>query len=130
MDVNNLNQLVSLIQRQRDEYQADRAEQSAPSSKADKKSPTRRSSPKSRLTPLELKAQIKNRLKSLQQDTELDEQTARRLFIESVLAWQFGNDILNDPKLHLLTSEIEQFYKEDERLDQGISKMIKQMVTG
>lgn len=124
MDINNLNQLVSLIQRQRDEYQTDRADGTSPAQKTSKKQPTRRSSPKQRLTPLELKTQIQRRLKNLKEHSDIDEQTARKLFIESVLAWQFGDKILNDPKLNILVSEIDQTYKEHRQLDAEITQLI------
>jgi hypothetical protein len=54
----------------------------------------------------ELKSQIAARLGALSPDERSSSQGAR-IFVESALAWEFGDEILTDPDFAKLVSDIE-----------------------
>ena len=55
----------------------------------------------------ELKSQITARLRELDPDERSSPQAAR-IFVESALAWEFGDEILTDPNFAKLASDIQQ----------------------
>jgi hypothetical protein len=55
--------------------------------------------------------------KSLEQSTNL--------FVKSLLAWEFGYEILDDNKHHLLVNKIVNFLIEDEQSSKALQKILK-----
>jgi len=55
----------------------------------------------------ELKSQIAARLREMDVDERSSPQAAR-IFVESALAWEFGEEILTDPEFARLASDVQQ----------------------
>ena len=85
------------------------ADRSKKSGSSTAKSPAEKSKPRpsGKASIDELKSQIAARLGAMSPDERSSSQAAR-IFVESALAWEFGDEILTDPSFAKLVSDVEQ----------------------
>jgi len=76
----------------------------------------------SQLSIEELENRIIERVKSVDID-EKNGKTKAYIFIESVLAWEFGEDILNDPGFHDLVSRVAESIQSVEHVDKKLNQL-------
>lgn len=89
--------------RQRLEKRTEKTASSTAHGNADKSKPRRAA----RADISELKSQIAARLSALKPEERTSPQAAR-IFVESALAWEFGDEILTDPEFARLASDVQQ----------------------
>ena len=80
----------------------------------------------SQLSIEELEIRIIERVKSVDID-EKSGKTKAYIFIESVLAWEFGEDILNDPGFHDLVSRVAESIQSVEHVDKKLNQLFLDM---
>ncbi|MCU7925851.1 MAG: hypothetical protein KZQ97_05330 [Candidatus Thiodiazotropha sp. (ex Dulcina madagascariensis)] len=73
----------------------------------------------------ELKKRVLDRIALLTPDQRKGEK-AVRIFIESVLAWEFGSELQNDPRLHTIAQEISEHFIKDHSLQKSIQLFLRE----
>lgn len=89
--------------------------------------PSRQAKPV-RMSLAELEHDIKLKLKRVNHDSGRMEKQARTL-VESVLVWEYGERVHNEPKFNLLIAKINQQLNHDEKAREAIGRLITQLVT-
>jgi hypothetical protein len=74
----------------------------------------------------ELKSQIAARLGAMSPDERSSSQAAR-IFVESALAWEFGDDILTDPDFAKLATDVEQAIANSPETRQKFTDLLKSL---
>ena len=102
---------------------ADRSKKSGSSAA---KSPAEKSRPRpsGKASIDELKSQIAARLGAMSPDERSSSQAAR-IFVESALAWEFGDEILTDPDFAKLVSDVEQAIASSPKSRQEFANLLK-----
>ena len=77
-----------------------------------------------RLSVEELRRRIQERVKAIEPDNPDRGRRARRIFLESVLAWEFGDELLLDSRLDRLIDNIQQTFESDPEIDAQLSDVI------
>ncbi|VAW67889.1 hypothetical protein MNBD_GAMMA08-1907 [hydrothermal vent metagenome] len=75
----------------------------------------------------ELKKNISKKLKLLDKKNENYEHLSNEVFLESVLLWEFGDDIVNDPAFHPMLDKINNAICDDRESSRKFSLLIKQL---
>ena len=82
---------------------------------------------KSEITsPKELRALIQERIKGLNPQEPHYQQKAKRLFLESVMRWEFGNEISHDQEFNDLLTEIQQLIELSPEVKRQFDTLIEQ----
>ena len=79
-----------------------------------------------RISQDELKNNISKRIKSLN-NSETRDDSAREIFLESIILWEFGENIANDPFFAELKSKILLALKENKETSAKLDKIIEQL---
>jgi len=74
----------------------------------------------------DLQQRIRERLRPLGSTTGYN-QKAARIFLESVLTWEFGEDLVHDPRFTDLLNEINQTMETDAELKMRLQTLIQQL---
>jgi len=74
----------------------------------------------------DLKSQIAARLSTLKPEERASPQAAR-IFVESALAWEFGDEILTDPKFAKLASEVQQAIEGSPETRQRFAELLEDL---
>ncbi len=82
---------------------------------------------KVKLTTIELEATINRKIKALSINDEISQLRASKVIIESILAWEFGSTITNDPKFELLIDNITNSINMDESLRNSFAQYINSL---
>jgi len=77
----------------------------------------------------ELRARIHERLRALDPADPRRSQKAKRLFLESVLAWEFGNELLLDRRLEDMLDGIQQTISTSPELDARFDELLDDIAT-
>lgn len=124
--VNGINQLMALLKRQL----AERNERSAGSTTGTQLSrsrqPTHRAPAK--VTVDEIQRRIGQRLKSIA-SAERSGPLGTQIFIESVLVWEFGDDILNDPGFGDFVASVRETMSHDPDLQHSLERLLERLAT-
>lgn len=116
--VGRLDQVLQLISRQMAE-RASRLDAGALSpSHASATPPSRRASLGT------LKERVRGRLRSLDPNDPGRQQKARRVFLESVLSWQFGDELLLDRGFEEMISGVQEALQAHPRLEQKLAQLL------
>ena len=122
--INSINQLMAALRRQ----MAERGERSSRSSDTASSSAARKSTPRqSTKASLEkIQRRIGQRLQHLQAD-ERRGSPGTQIFIESILAWEFGEDVLTDPRFGDLVANVRETMAEDPALQQNLERLLDKL---
>lgn len=77
-----------------------------------------------RLSKVDIQKKIAEAIKSASGD---DEQHRAEIFVENILAWQLGEDIVNDPKFTEMTKEVVATIATDREQWQQLQNYLKQL---
>lgn len=72
----------------------------------------------------EIKKRIGRQLKQLNLESEIEKHYARKIFLESILAWDFGDQILNDKTFDFILKDIEDALNLDPNVSKTFDKLL------
>lgn len=102
--INGLNNVMEILRRQI----ADSAKRLDRSGNGSKLGTSRTSQKAGKTSPDELRALIHDRIQGLDPGKAQDQRRAKRVFLESVMAWEFGNDIVRDQEFNDMIADIQE----------------------
>jgi len=76
-----------------------------------------------------LKSKIQERLKALDPDDPRQPEKARRIFLESVLAWQFGDELLIDRGFAEVVSGVQEALRAHPQVDSRLAEVLRELLT-
>lgn len=120
--INGLNQIIEIL-RQRLQQGAERIGKRP----AERKTSARAASKASKPAIEQLERRLVERLRSLDNDTAEPSRRAVRAFLESVLAWEFGEELLQDARFLEMARDIENQILSDPGLNQRLGALFKQL---
>ena len=111
--VGGLSEIMRLLQRQLAEkkQQSERLEPTG----GQTGTPARRATTASKVSPEEIQRRIGERIRMLEPE-ERQGPRAAQVFVESVLAWEFGDEVLDDPDFVELTRQVRTAMTDDPML--------------
>jgi hypothetical protein len=109
--INRLNRMVETLRQQMAESAKRLDTSKTPSGE------TRSQNRSGRLSLDELRRRIYDRVQAIEPDTPDRGRRARRIFLESVLAWEFGDELLLDSQLDRLIDNLQQTFESDPEID-------------
>lgn len=118
--VNRLSRLMETL-RQR---MAESAKKLGTTSQTSAPSAPRSPASANRRTVEELRAHIGERVRSLEPNNPERRRRARRIFLESVLAWEFGDQLLLDNQFSRLIDGIQEAFESDPEIDRELSDLL------
>jgi hypothetical protein len=121
--VNRLDQIMQVIGRQLSE-RASRLE--AGSKSLPTSLPARAAR---RPTVTALKSTVQKRLRNIDPDDPRRADKARRIFLESVLAWQFGNELLLERGFEEIVSGVQEALRAHPQADARLSQLLAELTT-
>lgn len=80
-----------------------------------------------RLSVPELKRRIQERIKAVGPDEKGQQNKARRIFLESVLTWEFGDALLLDKHFDELLDNIEKSFESSPEMDAQFSQLVEEL---
>lgn len=84
------------------------------------------SKPTSRVSAQDLQKRVRERLQALDQGNGY-QQRATRVFLESVLTWEFGDDLVHDTRFSEMLNEINQTLEADPDLQARMQTLLDQL---
>ena len=120
--VSNLSQLVETLRRQMSS-RLDRPAAAAKGAKSNQAAPQQRS----RVAASELQASLAQRIKAINPDDKRRAHKATRIFLETVLANEFGDAFLSDPQFSELIEEIQTAMEADQQVREKLTALIGQL---
>lgn len=72
----------------------------------------------------ELRRQIQERIQAAEPNTSEGKRQAKRIFLESVLVWEFGEDLLRDQRYQTMLDRIQATIEVDTELDQQFNALV------
>ena len=120
MDISRLNAVMETLRRQVSETERRSEPEKSRSATSSSRSAT--STPARNLT--QLKRRVRDRLKNIDPSDPQRESRSRRIFIESVLAWEFGEQLLSDRKLDEFVEQIQSAMSSQPDIDKQLSELL------
>jgi hypothetical protein len=74
-----------------------------------------------------LKTKVRERLESLEPDDPRRGEKARRIFLESVLAWQFGNELLLDRGFEDIVTGVQEALRANPAVDARLGRLLRDL---
>jgi hypothetical protein len=74
-----------------------------------------------------LKSKVQERLKALDPHDPHRPEKARRIFLESVLAWQFGNELMLDRGFAEIVSGVQEALRADPQVDARLGQLLRDL---
>jgi hypothetical protein len=81
-----------------------------------------------KISQTELKKKITDRLKNTNPDDRQSMQKSKEIFLESVILWEFGESLINDPSFPVLINKIRITLDEDGQTSKNFERLIKQLM--
>jgi len=81
-----------------------------------------------KISQTELKKKITEKLKSTGSNTPESLQKSKEIFLESVILWEFGENLINDPSFPILIDKIRTTLDEDEQTSKNFERLINQLM--
>jgi len=119
--VGRLDQVLRLISRQMAERASRLDAGAAAPSRASATPPSRR------LALGALKERVRGRLRGLDPSDPRRQQKARCVFLESVLSWQFGDELLLDRGFEEMIAGVQEALQEHPRLEQRLTQLLSDL---
>jgi|SRR5581483_5371884 len=76
-----------------------------------------------------LKSKIQQRLKALDPNDPRQPEKARRIFLESVLAWQFGDELMVDRGFADIVSGVQEALSAHPQMDSRLAEILRELLT-
>jgi hypothetical protein len=76
-----------------------------------------------------LKRKVKERLATIDANDERRGEKARRVFLESVLTWQFGDELLLDRGFEEMVAGVQEALKAHAQTDARVSQLLRELAT-
>jgi len=121
--VNRLDQVLQVIGRQMSE----RASRLDTGAKTSTSARTARAARRPSLAAL--KSKVQERLRALDPDDARRSDKARRLFLESVLVWQFGDDLLLDRGFEEIVAGVQEELQAHPEIDARFGQLLRDLVS-
>ena len=121
--IDGLNNIVQILRRRI----ADNAKKIGRSGKPSTQTKASQSSEIRKATTEELHTAIHERIRALDPDDERYTKIATRIFLESVLQWEFGEELTRDQKFSDMISEINDTIQSDQKIRQDMQAVLKQL---
>ncbi len=96
-------------------------------SATDKKTKTSAKKKIKKISSNELKKSISEKLQSLDKKNDDYMQQSSNVFLESVLLWEFGEEIINAPEFHQMLDKINNAIHSNKESSDKFSRLIKQL---
>lgn len=77
-----------------------------------------------------LKARIEERIGAIESDAPDRDRRAQRIFLESVIAWEFGDQLLLDSQVGRLVDGIQETFETDPELNSQFHDLLSQLSHG
>jgi len=74
----------------------------------------------------ELKNRIRERLKTID-NGDVSHKRGRRIFLESVLSWEFGDEVLADPRFHEIIDNVQDTIAADPDTDRQFALLLEEL---
>ena len=123
--IDGLNSIIEVLRRR----VADNAKKLGRSSKTSAQTKTDGLAGSKRTGTKELQAVIRERILSLDPDDERFEKIATKVFLESILQWEFGDEVAQDEKFSDIVNEVHSTMLADRRISDDMMRLLKQLVT-
>jgi hypothetical protein len=120
MDISRLNAVMETLRRQLSETERRSGPEKHRASTSSSRTPA--SNPRHSLTVLQQR--VRDRLKNIDPSDPQRKSRSRRIFIESVLAWEFGEQLLSDRKLDEFVEQIQAAMSSQPDIDQQLSELL------
>jgi hypothetical protein len=120
MDISRLNAVMETLRRQLSETERRSGPEKSRTSTSNSRVPA--SNPQRSLA--QLKQRVRDRLKNIDPSDPQRKNRSRRIFIESVLAWEFGEQLLSDRKLDEFVEQIQTAMSNQPDIDQQLSELL------
>lgn len=75
----------------------------------------------------QLRLHIGDRIRALDPNNAEHERQARRAFLESILAWEFGDDLLLDTQFTRLIDGIQSAFESDPEVNKELSSLLSEL---
>jgi hypothetical protein len=75
----------------------------------------------------ELRKRLGREMRNLDLKLPENRRQARIIFIESVIAWDFGDGLLNDPNFSLFVRDVEKSMSSDPKVAQALDQLLQQL---
>lgn len=121
--INRLNRVMEILRRQI----ADSARHLESPHKASASTTLARSKPAAQAPVEELKRRITERLRTVESSDPRREQKVRRVFLESVLAWEFGDNLLQDSRIDDLLDNIQETISASTDVSRQLDELLAQL---
>jgi hypothetical protein len=72
----------------------------------------------------ELQKKIREKLKTIDPDDPKSSAKSIHIFLESVLLWEFGEKLTNDPKFYAMLDDIQQHMESDSAIRDDLTKLM------
>jgi hypothetical protein len=76
-----------------------------------------------------LKSKIQERLKALDPNDPRHPEKARRIFLESVLAWQFGSELMVERGFADVVSGVQEVLRAHPQMDARLGELLRELLT-
>jgi len=120
MDISRLNAVMETLRRQLSETER----RSGPDAHRTSTSSSRNAATQPRPSLTQLRQRVLERLKTIDPLDPQRKSRSRRIFIESVLAWEFGEQVLSDRRLDELVEQIHTAMSSVPDIDQQLSEIL------
>lgn len=120
--IDSVNQLVSLIRAQL----SSRSDAVSTASRQNKRAP---SSAKSDTAARSLQSLITQRIKAIDPNDSQRGRKAFRIFLESILLFHFGENLINDPQFYQMVDEIQTTMEADTDIRQQIDAAVQHLLS-
>jgi hypothetical protein len=121
--INGLNNIMEILRRQI----ADNAKRLDHPGKTSRLGASQTGQKSGKTSPGELRALIHDRIKSLDPQETQYQHKAKRLFLESVMAWEFGNDIVRDQEFSDMIADIQETLETTPEIKRQFDGLIEQL---
>jgi hypothetical protein len=81
--------------------------------------------PRAITSPQEIKKRIGRQIKKLNLQSETERRYARRIFLESILAWDFGDQVLNDRRFDFIIKDVEESLSMDSNVSRTFDLLLE-----
>jgi hypothetical protein len=75
----------------------------------------------------DLRRAIRERIRGMDPRDERQRRAATRIFLESVLQWEFGDSLVNDPAFHELLAEVQKTMSDDPRVGKDVVSLLEHL---
>lgn len=120
--INNINRVMEVLRRRLAEKSNTQKSEQVSLSTLEKKQQIQ-----SKASTEELQNQIISRLKNVQGEGEQWQRRAAQIFFESVLAWEFGDEFVQDPKCPELIREMKSMMEVDQNTWKRFNRLLTRL---